>query len=378
MDSFVDEKFDINQMFKLYKANICTKQEETTFLSMLSLVFDSVTFLVIKNIIFQLDNSTINYCYPYLIKLSALLQYEMCIYWDDINAVTGGYKQPSPEFFEQLKSMRKKIHQFEYKRHYFERKKCLHNEMGTSTDIKKPMVDFCVFFEKNSKLQFGTSHSFYDVYNKKNDFKNNKIFCSAVDLFKQNIKLFNVDIIKNVFKTRVNRSFIIRNYPYSYLKAKNDFQIQNKMLLDRFLEIYNDLGYVISLCNHIADFNYCDDYILLSLSKFISIALDESIDNLDRYIKFASDNDKKIINKIRDNINIDAINYAKCLRNNIHYKIQTYNFDLNIVCKVYRLLIEESNKLHNLINTMLKFNSKSFSAKIYKLVAWSKYGYKDN
>ena len=73
---------------------------------------------------------------------------------------------------------------------------------------------------------------------------------------------------------------------------------------------------------------------------------DRSIDNLNRYLAHAAKDDTyQIINNIIEKIDSDVVQYAKTMRNNLHYNIQIFNFEICKIKEIYKLLLKECAQL---------------------------------
>lgn len=360
------------------KLNSDNKVDGTT--SIMSMLIDCLGILSLHMILKDSHATLQQYIFPFMVKNNSRLQYEIIKCADIFKSEDEDFNiLLSDTYIDIIKNVRMKLKQYENS-NFRKRKKDLYNTMGTSKNKEEPRIDVSIFYHKEGKYKFmlGTSHSYYDINGSdkktaimKEVYRNGIALCDKVCFYS------NLDIIKLNSNITTKSNFVIKNFPYSFIDFLNNNSFKDKNIIDRLINMYDETGYIVALFSNYIDCNNCNNLLLLSFSKIISIVFTETVKNIKNYLNFAEKNeDYNMLNNLIANIDERILNKSKILRNNLHYNKQNKVFEnFTEIKPFYFKIIEENYILHKKIEILLNIKLSIYKKGLYKLVRWSKYGY---
>jgi len=303
-----------------------------------------------------------------IIKNMSITIYEICMFLEINEKIDDKHFK---EFLEHIKEYRHKIHQFRNKDFSF-RQQNIDTSMGRSRDKTIPHLDIGLEFD--SKYEYISSNiTFFD-------FDNNHLQ-QDIHIMQMLIRTIQNDSFK------INDSYSILHkavhhetkiFPYTYTNILKHTKVNNERLLDRLILGSDELGSCILLFKHtivVTESLKETPHILVTFMKWLSISYNETIDNLQLFIKFSKPeaSDHKLIKAIIDKVDNNIIEFSTVCRNNLHYNKQEELklLDINHLYETFNKFINESIFLKKEFDKLINIKGNKWKLYGNKFLAWA-------
>lgn len=317
---------DIDMLFEFYRLMIRDKKNGNTKTeSLFSLVIDCYGALALLNFVNSFgeeikNKETIRF-EDILVQVFSIIVNESIVYLDMGN-ILGASMQTEGSYIKSIFEIRKDIHQFR-KANFHKKIEELDISLERSRDYANPALDLAFNFEIMDGIErlIGT-----------NQFQHINVDAKS-RLVVETMQIFLREIEKSVsLKPCGNLIKIIDIKPkykwesVSYVSIIRKSKVLEEREIDRLLRALDVVAATYEMFEYVIDI---DDYLIKTpylvyfFRKIISIFLDETIDNINNFIKYSDDISKvRIFEKILDGVDEGIIEKCRVLRNNLHYESQ--------------------------------------------------------
>ena len=311
------------------------------------------------------NNKNINWrIHALVIRHMSIVLYEIAIMFD--------LQEREKEYLKNVKNLRHKVHQFDFKK-FRKQLERLEKDMGRSREISTPCLDIVIDFQVVNGRRFYFATNIWRYY-----LKNDRL----QELVNEMQKIFRmIDDMSKYKDTRVplvkcNNLIDIKSYSYCYVDILKSSLIKNTNLLDRIILATDELASLKILLHDTIDYKVMmknNLHMTYFVCKLMSIIFDETVDNINNFLKYNKCDDALVIIKIFDSIDKNVIDNAEKFRNNLHYgHFESYGFkSIDEFMQYFVHLIEEIASLHNSLTEILNINPSNFKLQFYRFLRWT-------
>lgn len=277
----------------------------------------------------------------------------------------------APNSYGDIVSLRNKIHQFRY-REFDKNIKNIDSKMGRSRDVLKPHLDICIKYNINMDKPILVGSNIYHYHFEEASEKIVVNFMQRIIRTVENMPFYPpAKFVIEKSKEKVD----YRWEPYCYTDIIKNSKIANQRVVDRVLLAFEDLCSVKEFFEstiHVGTYLKNAPYLLYYFCKMVAVFLDETLDNLEKYTRFNTGDEKCVIKPIVEMIDVELRERCRIMRNNLHYGKQE-SINLGNVDDMYDMLIQElqiTNKMIEGLREILNINPSKLRLIVYRFLRW--------